>query len=189
MHSLWDSSPQQADGALTSVDAAFEQAINLISHRTRTLHLLSNTIRSASIESQSLDAARAFPICDEDGNNVEDFLRDHFTGYIRVRFPTVSRELEQRLAGAMVLRRKLILYRRSRYGTCPVEVQDVPSQPVVSIPRAQPTAQPAARLHHIDAHPGAGGSPESGARSSHWRRARRPLRPTTFTRRWRFPRR
>ncbi|OIW32349.1 hypothetical protein CONLIGDRAFT_593596, partial [Coniochaeta ligniaria NRRL 30616] len=131
-----------ADGTLTAVDEVFQHAVHGIADQISLLHRLSNTIRRASKESQNLEAARAFRICDDDGNDTEDFLRLIFANYIRDRFPTTSEAIQQRLAGTMTLRRRRILYRRSRYGSTPIKVLDVPSQPNVEMPRAQPSARP-----------------------------------------------
>lgn len=134
--------PQPADGALAAVDKVFQHAVRGIADQISLLHKLSNTIRRASKELQNLEAARASRICDDDGNDAEDFLQQVFAYYVRDHFPTTSEAIQQRLAGAMVLRRKRILYRRSRYGSTPIRVQDVPSQPDVKMPQAQPTTQP-----------------------------------------------
>ncbi|KAL2843939.1 hypothetical protein BJY01DRAFT_215324 [Aspergillus pseudoustus] len=81
------------------------------------LHRLSNTIRNASRESQNLRAATDFTITDEEGNDVGIIFRDLFAGELIARkFPSCSETLRQRLASAMLLRRKRILYRRSRHG-------------------------------------------------------------------------
>lgn len=134
--------PEQSDGTLNDVDQVFQQAVHGIADQISLLHKLSNTIRRASKDVQNVEAARAPRICDSEGNDAEGFLQQVFAHYIRDRFPTTSGTIQQRLAGTMVLRRKRILYRRSRYETNPIHVQNMPAAPVVTVPRAQPTARP-----------------------------------------------
>lgn len=82
------------------------------------LHRLSNTIRKASRKSQNLRAATNFKITDEEGNDVGLVFRDLFASQlIQMKFPDCSETIRDRLASAMLLRRKRILYRRSRYGS------------------------------------------------------------------------
>lgn len=84
------------------------------------LHQLSNTIRKASRETHTLKAANSFVIRDEEGNDYGSAFRDLFAlELIRWRFPECDETIKQRLATAMLLRRKRILYRRSRYGGFP----------------------------------------------------------------------
>lgn len=134
--------PEPSDGTLQDVDQIFQHAVSGIADQISLLHKLSNTIRRASKDVQNVEAARAPRICDDEGNDAEDFLRQIFAHYIQDRFPTTSEAIQQRLAGTMVLRRKRILYRRSRYGNNPIRVEKGPAPPVVTVPRAQPTARP-----------------------------------------------
>lgn len=91
---------------------------------------------------QNLEAANAIRICDDDGNDSESSFRLILMHYIRDKFPTTSEVLQERLAGAMILRRKRILYRRSRYGNNPIRLPNIPSQPVFKVSRAQHRGQP-----------------------------------------------
>lgn len=135
---------QLSDDTLTAADEAFEHAVQGVAHQISLLHKLSNSIRRASKELQNLDAARSFQIRDDDGNYAEDFLRQLFLYYIRDRFPTTSETIRKRLADTMILRRKRILYRRSRYGSTPIRVESLPSQPEITRPRAQNITRPQA---------------------------------------------
>jgi len=135
------SNPQQTDGTLKTVDGIFQNALCGVADQISVLHKLSNTIRGASRESQDLKAIGVFRIRDDDGNDVEDCLRQILSCYIRDRFPTTSESIQQRLASSMIQRRKRILYRRKRYGTTPIRVQDEPSQRQIQVPRAQRTSQ------------------------------------------------
>lgn len=91
-----------------------------ISEEISLLHQLSNTIRKASKETHNLKAATAFVIRDEDGNDCGSAFRDLFAlRIIHWRFPECDEVIKERLAAAMLLRRKRILYKRSRYGILP----------------------------------------------------------------------
>ena len=113
------------------------------------LHRLSNTIRRASKESQNLKAAKAFRIKDDDGNDAETLLQGVFAHYILGRFPNISDTLRQRLAFTMLLRRKRILYRRSRYEKTPIRPKKNVLRPLLEAPLVQQTTdgpnQPQAR--------------------------------------------
>ncbi|KAI1488415.1 hypothetical protein F5X96DRAFT_680485 [Biscogniauxia mediterranea] len=131
-------SPRTSGGLLSTVDEKFDQALRGIASEISLLHRFSNTIRRASKQSQNHKAAEAFQIRDEDGNNVESFLKELFANHIRDRFPSVSDSIRQRLADSMLLRRKRILYRRSRHGKTSIRPQEVPYQPSITRPQAQP---------------------------------------------------
>lgn len=85
------------------------------------LYRLSNKIRKAS-QAQNMKAARAFEICDDNELNVEDFLKSQFLHIIQDRFPGTRKTLVIRLADTMLLRRKRVLYRRSRYSQKPIRI-------------------------------------------------------------------
>ncbi|UKZ74546.1 hypothetical protein TrVFT333_002216 [Trichoderma virens FT-333] len=89
-----------------------------ISHLIKT----SNIIRKASQETHTV-RAKDFHIKDEEGNDVEVLLLDHYRRYIGDRFPTASVTIQKRLADSMILRRKLVLYKRSRYGKTAIQPQ------------------------------------------------------------------
>lgn len=125
----------------------FEHAVHRVADQISLLHKLSNTIRRASKDVQNVEAEKAPRICDDEGNDAEDFLRQVFAHYIQDRFPTTSQTIQERLASTMVLRRKRILYRRSRYGNNPIHVSNRPA-PLVTVPRAQRTV----RSRKTDAH-------------------------------------
>lgn len=101
------------------------------------LYRTSNTIRRASEESHNLRAATSYRIRDDHGNDAEPMLQELFANYIRSRFPSINDCLCLRLAFSMVLRRRKILYRRSRYGTSPIRTSETISQPQIEMPRSQ----------------------------------------------------
>ncbi|KAI2473481.1 fungal-specific transcription factor domain-containing protein [Annulohypoxylon bovei var. microspora] len=105
----------------------FERIADSISSEVGLLHELSNTIRKASRESQDVKAITSFQIKDDEGNNVEDILKEYFAKNIRDCFPESSDSIRNRLATTMILRRKKILYRRSRYAVNPIK----PTQPAL----------------------------------------------------------
>jgi hypothetical protein len=79
---------------------------------------------------------------------VEKSLETHFAFYLRDLFPGINEVIRQRLASTMLLRRKRILYRRSRYGQAHIELKKRISQPKVTLPLIQPqTSNTVEELH------------------------------------------
>ncbi|RDW79285.1 uncharacterized protein DSM5745_06137 [Aspergillus mulundensis] len=115
------------------------------------MHQLSNTIRKASRDGQNEKAATAFRILDEEGNDIGQSFMDLFAlGIIQRRFPGSDQALQKRLAAAMLVRRKRILYRRSRYLKAPSKTSSAPDklvpfsrtiQTIVEVPALVPVAQ------------------------------------------------
>lgn len=127
---------------MAPVDNDLSQGLQRISTSISLLHKFSNTIRKASKATQDTKAANSFEIIDEDGNNVEPFLKDMFTRYVLDKFPDANEQIRRRLVATMITRRKRILYRRSRYGTTRKQPQkQEPVQPQVQHPA--PKAEPA----------------------------------------------
>ncbi|KAK2787325.1 hypothetical protein FQN53_005484 [Emmonsiellopsis sp. PD_33] len=116
--------------AINSIDAV----VTDISGEISLLHQLSNTIRKAGSEGHNLKAATSFVIKDEHGNDVGPIFLSHFAmGIIQRKFPGCDKAIQTRLAAAMLLRRKRILYRRSRYGQSPS--RNTPSAPQMMTPQ------------------------------------------------------
>ncbi|KAK2773562.1 hypothetical protein FQN52_004541 [Onygenales sp. PD_12] len=116
--------------AINSIDAV----VTDISREISFLHQLSNTIRKAGSERHNLKAATSFVIRDEHGNDVGPTFMNHFAmGIIQRKFPGCDKAIQTRLAAAMLLRRKRILYRRSRYGQFPS--RNTPSAPQMMAPK------------------------------------------------------
>ena len=103
----------------------FERSIRDVGKNIGLLYKFLNTIRKASKESQDLRAANGFKIKDFEGNDLEAVLEERYSGNILDHFPGISEVLRRRLASAMILRRKRVLYRRSRYAA--IEGVGVPS--------------------------------------------------------------
>ncbi|KAL4988122.1 hypothetical protein BDW68DRAFT_159782 [Aspergillus falconensis] len=119
-------SPEPTSDSLDSIVSGIAEEVTL-------MHQLSNTIRKASKESQNVRAVTSFKILDDDGNDIGQWFLDLFAlGIIQRRFPSCNEALQKRLAAAMLIRRKRILYRQSRSWTSPSKI---PSAPEKVIPR------------------------------------------------------
>lgn len=96
------------------------QALNAVAEDIRLLYKLSNTIRRASAESHDVEATTTFEITDADGNNLGQLFKDEFAApLLRMKFPDASERIRARLASAMLLRRRRILYRKSHQAAKP----------------------------------------------------------------------
>lgn len=117
---------------------ALERSFGDIATEISRLNKISNTIRRASREAQILKVSD-FQITDDDGNDVEPLLLDHFRHHIRDRFPNISDTIQRRLARAMLLRRKRILHRRHRQGNTVIRPQKAAPKASITLPAARPT--------------------------------------------------
>ncbi|KAJ4252931.1 hypothetical protein NW762_010837 [Fusarium torreyae] len=118
----------------------FERALSALSGELTLLNELLNTIRKASRNTQDETALGEFVIKDADGNNLEVVLQKAWADNLLDRFPGCSDATRERLATAMVLRRKKILYRRSRYSGDPSRLLQTTEKPT---PRLLPNHQEA----------------------------------------------
>lgn len=168
------------DDELRTVDEILQTSIDKIADQISLLYKLSNTIRRASKEVQNSVAATSFRIRDEEGNDIEDFLRTSYTYYVRDRFPATDLDLQQRLASTMILRRKRILYRRSRYGNNPIRIDNTRSQqPVMPLYRAEAVANEAGQSKSLKRKsPSEGSLMQSNVKSN--TRSATTLAPSTF---------
>lgn len=91
---------------------ALQRCYSDIASEISHLNKMSNVIRRASKENTALKM-KNFRIEDED-KDIERTLLDIFNFHIRDRFPRASEIIQQRLAEAMIFRRKRILYWRYR---------------------------------------------------------------------------
>ncbi|RAL17379.1 uncharacterized protein BO97DRAFT_439320 [Aspergillus homomorphus CBS 101889] len=106
-------SPPQLSSLVTR---EFDAIVQKIGNEISLMHQLSNIIRKASKEAQNVRAAAAFTLRNEDGKDIgPSFMNLFALGIIQRKFPLCSETIQERLAAAMLLRRKRILYRRSRY--------------------------------------------------------------------------
>ncbi|PNP58293.1 hypothetical protein THARTR1_01808 [Trichoderma harzianum] len=94
---------------------------------------MSNIIRKTNQDSQNLQA-KDFHMTDEEGNDVQPILLSHYKRYIGEGFPTASATIQQRLADAMILRRKRIMYRRSRYGGTAIQLPKLENKVSITLP-------------------------------------------------------
>ncbi|KAK4208245.1 hypothetical protein QBC37DRAFT_405481 [Rhypophila decipiens] len=129
-----------------SVRDTFAQALEGISNSVQLLFRFSNTVRKASKAVHNRKVDDGFRIRDDEGNDIESHLRQMFANYILDRYPGASDILHERLVSTMLLRRKRILYRKSRYGTV-----------------TQPSQQPPLELRRHDVAPAAAVPPEMNA--------------------------
>ena len=146
-----DDQPGKSKGTADAAKEVFDRAVQAIANEISLLHKLSNAIRRASKESQNLKAPKGFQIRDDGGNDLEPMLEERFAHNIRDQFPDISDAIQKRLAATMVLRRKRILYRRSRYGKTPIRPKQTIPQPKVNIPAPrQQTAIPSEQILQLD---------------------------------------
>lgn len=139
-------SPEEAPGgSRRSVPGTVDQALDGISKSIGLLLRLLNTIRKACRAVHNRKAEEKFRIQDEEGKDIESHLREMFGNYIRERYPGASGKIQERLASTMLLRRKQILYRRSRYGTVIQPPQQPPLEP------QRPEIVPAAATPEVNA--------------------------------------
>lgn len=110
---------QHSKKQIERANSEFEAVVQRVANDISLLYQLSNTIRRAGRESQNSKAASLFEIKDADGNNIEKILEARFLHNLTDRFPGCDEHLRQRLAATMLLRRKRVLYRRSRRPKAP----------------------------------------------------------------------
>lgn len=119
----------QSSQASTRWHAGFDKITAALSSQVGLFHEVSNVIRRASRQSQNDRAASSFCIKDQEGNDLEAVLKGFFIHNLQDRFPASSPEIRERLAVTMILRRKRILYRRSRYSAMPIKPTQPASKP------------------------------------------------------------
>ncbi|UPK95818.1 hypothetical protein LCI18_006753 [Fusarium solani-melongenae] len=127
------------DVSTTTNDRLGQSFLDIAAEITR-LNKISNTIRRASKDTQVLKASN-FQIKDDEGENAEPLLLSHFGHHIGDWFPGISETIRQRLARAMLLRRKRILYRRHRQGNTSIRSENTIPQASVTLPDARPAAE------------------------------------------------
>lgn len=126
-----------ANGLETHISSVLDERLGkplgYIATEISNLNKMSNIIRKASQDSQNIQA-KGFHMTDEEGNDVQPILLSHYKRYISEGFPTASVTIQQRLADAMILRRKRILYRRSRYGNTAIQLPKVENKVSTILP-------------------------------------------------------
>lgn len=133
-----------ASDTRSSTNERLEQCFVDIATEISRLYKISSTIRSASEEDQVLRASD-FHITDDDGNSVEPLLLCHFENHIGSRFPNVSKIIQQRLARAMLLRQKRILYRRHQKANTAIQPQKAIPKASITLSAARPSVPSAHR--------------------------------------------
>ncbi|KAG6356100.1 hypothetical protein INS49_015485 [Diaporthe citri] len=107
-----ENATREADGSLVSEHDIFD-LVQSIHVTIDWLHRLSNLVRKASFGSQNQRAAR-FPLEDEAGNDITECLAEMFKHLIKRECCDISDQILNRLAQTMIIRRRRVLYRRSR---------------------------------------------------------------------------
>ncbi|KAJ0422969.1 hypothetical protein BJY00DRAFT_310570 [Aspergillus carlsbadensis] len=117
--------PSDSEGCQSPVllpGPSFDCAVGEIAEQISLLHEISNMIRRASGKKHNATAATSFVLRDEQGDDYGPRFRNLFAlAMIRHTFPQCSQAIQERLADAMLLRRKRILYRHSRYAQSPLK--------------------------------------------------------------------
>lgn len=113
-----DEDPQDQDATWPADDSQLSDhdSVDLVQSIHVTidwLHRLSNLVRKASFGNQNQRAAR-FPLVDEDGKDITECLKQIFRHLIRRECCDISDQILDRLAQTMIIRRRRVLYRRSR---------------------------------------------------------------------------
>lgn len=111
-------------GGSESILGPLEEPLAAVAEDISILHKLSNTIRKASAETESHNAkaATTFEITDADGNDISQPFKDGFAApLLKTKFPDACESIRARLASAMLLRRRRILYNKSRYAAGPTK--------------------------------------------------------------------
>ncbi|KAH7165313.1 hypothetical protein EDB81DRAFT_778963 [Dactylonectria macrodidyma] len=124
------------DDNLPTTDGRLKKILGDIASEISRLNKLSNVIRRAGKETQNL-RANEFSLQDECGYDTASLLLSQFQHHIRDRFPDIMDTIQERLAHAMVLRRKRILYKRSRQPKEPSKIDRVASRAPISLPEAK----------------------------------------------------
>ncbi|KAJ5770965.1 uncharacterized protein N7511_003016 [Penicillium nucicola] len=135
----------QRNTSRSEVDDQINTIMKEIASQIALFHRLSNTIRRAGSDVRNEKAAALCRILDEEGNDAEPLLRAIFANYIRDKFMEIDETILQRLASAMVLRRKRILYRRYRYGDGSLHVGQI-GPPSIQSPQIAAGQEPPNRL-------------------------------------------
>ncbi|OJK03580.1 hypothetical protein ASPACDRAFT_10380, partial [Aspergillus aculeatus ATCC 16872] len=120
---------QSSDIALSSASDTSTCSRRGVVGQIALLHRLSNTIRRASSEAHNAKVSTSFRIRDEEGNDVEPCLEVVFANYVRDRFRNVDEKILRRLVSAMILRRRRVLHKRSRFGHRALKVPLITSPP------------------------------------------------------------
>ncbi|KAL7951537.1 hypothetical protein V8C42DRAFT_304373 [Trichoderma barbatum] len=135
--------PVALDKKLPTVDARLDSTLRDIAKQIALLYKFSNIIRRESRETSTPQAVTNFQVQDNEGDNLEPFLKEAFAHQVRDEFPGVGDIIQQRLVNTMFLRHKRILYRRYCYGKFTDRV-GTDSAPVV---RQQPSVRYEAAQH------------------------------------------
>ncbi|KAL6899982.1 hypothetical protein GGI43DRAFT_54469 [Trichoderma evansii] len=128
--------PLQSKEQAVAAHGDLQRAVESMAREIALLHDLTRTIRRASKKANDVEEAISFRIEDEKGNNVEERLANYFAANIRHQFPRLSNIIRLRLAEAMVIRRRRIIYKRLRYPKDPTKTIQPTIQPIIQQPNS-----------------------------------------------------
>lgn len=111
--STFEKSADKYKEQLQTLDDDVRCAIQLITENVDTLHRLSNAMLRAGSEDRNNRASR-FKITDEDGRDIGESWKTTFALKLcELKFPMCSDKVRERLASAMLARKKRLLYRQA----------------------------------------------------------------------------
>ena len=112
-------------------------AIKAIERNIAYLHRLSNAIHKAGNDSRNIRAAQ-FIWKDEEGNDIGSFWKKHFALQLCERkYPDASPKIQDRMASAMLTRRKRLLYRQKRSEKLAVNTHRPQKKEVINVEKPQ----------------------------------------------------
>ncbi|KAH8199179.1 hypothetical protein TruAng_006648 [Truncatella angustata] len=136
--SQWVESKESVSEDVESLSHDVQRLIRRCADDIGLLHRLSNAIRKAGRENQNSKASSSFEIEDADGNNFEGVLEGNFAHHLEDQLPGCEDKLRRRLAFTVVLRRRRILYRRSRFPGNSFSPLIVKAEPTIRVAPLQP---------------------------------------------------
>lgn len=83
--------------------------------------------------------ANNFRIEDDDGNDAEPMILGIFEHYVGDRFPNISKNIQQRLVRAMIMRWKRVLHRRHRQGIAATKPKKIVPKAIIEMTAVQQT--------------------------------------------------
>lgn len=132
------------DDASAALEHEITELVQSIHLTIDWLHRLSNLVRKASFANQNQRAAM-FPLRDEVGNDLTECMSDLFRYFIKRDCSDITENILDRLVETMIIRRRRILYRRSRqrhYALEQEKSQRAHLDPPVQLPPVEEVEEP-----------------------------------------------
>ncbi|KAF2230784.1 hypothetical protein EV356DRAFT_324935 [Viridothelium virens] len=98
--------------AVPAAVSSYGQKLQSVERTIDRLYRLSFAIRQPSITRQNTKAEKS-PVIDDEGNNIDSEFEEYALQVTTHRFPEAPKELRERLARGILIRRKRFLYRQS----------------------------------------------------------------------------